>query len=64
MTNPTPTPTVMNVVIIIVVLVWAASILLEAFVKSYDPPSGVNEVFMIVAGFLFGVRGKMNGKAA
>ncbi len=62
----TPRQIVVDTVILVIVLVWAASMIFEAFIPRYQTPMGTNEILMIVTGFLFyGLKGKSrNGNGA
>jgi hypothetical protein len=48
---------------LIITVVWTASLVVDGFVESYDPPATVHALMMIVAGWAFGERllGKRNG---
>lgn len=37
----------------VVVCAWVASLIVDALVKTYDPPTTLHIVMMIVAGYLF-----------
>lgn len=49
-------PNALTGIIFIVTVVWAGSFVADIFVGGYDPPSGLNEVMMLLAGFLFAGR--------
>jgi hypothetical protein len=46
----------MSAIIVLITIVWAGSIGAQIFVKGFEAPSGVNEVMMVVVGFLFAGR--------
>lgn len=54
---------VSNIVALVVTFVWAASFLGDAFIETYDPPSSVHTVMMLVAGAAFadGIMRNRNG---
>lgn len=55
-------PKATNALIIIIALVWASSYLGEALIpERFDPPGGVNEVMMIVVGYLFARKATSSG---
>ncbi len=45
---------VMVTLVSIVTVVWAGSLVLDAFVKSYDPPATISLAFMAVVSALLG----------
>ena len=49
--------TIINIIMLIIVVVWAVSILFDAFDKNYSSPPGVNAALMIVVAFLFNAKG-------
>jgi hypothetical protein len=52
-------PRVINVIAIVIVVVWAATFLLEfLFPSRFNPVPGLNEIVMIVAGYVFAVKGR------
>lgn len=46
----------MNVIALIVVTIWAASMVVDMFSASYQPPIGIYPALMVVLGGLFGYR--------
>lgn len=48
-------PKVLTIIMLMVTAVWATSAVAE-IVSDYEPTSGINEIMMILAGFLFAGR--------
>lgn len=58
-------PKTMDVVVIIVSLTWGGSFVADMIVTTYDPPTGLHQVMMLLIGFLVAGRtqvGKDEGK--
>lgn len=47
---------ILSIVTVIIVLVWVASFIGDILIAEYDPPTGINQVMMVLAGFLFAGR--------